>query len=76
MRGQLLAMGRIWATREALLQQQREFMNRYGVPWSPARGAGTERLAKPKWGQPGRHRRRKNRLAARALEQIRQVVPR
>jgi hypothetical protein len=55
-----------WAAQQAVLEAWRQFQALYGIPEiQPRRGS---KPSKPRWGQPGRNRRRKNRQAARALE--------
>ena len=59
----------VWVTRQQMLADWHRCMELYGHP-IPA-FIMPKPLSKPRWGQPGRHRRRKNRQAARALEAIR-----
>lgn len=61
---------RLWALKQETDRRWQQFANLYGTPWRsrqrPCFGQG--RRQGPRWGQPGRGRKRKARLLARAKE--------
>jgi hypothetical protein len=71
MPGTIRTLAKLWAVREQTLAEWRRFNELYKVPEPWAR---RNKPKGPKWGQPGRGRRRKARFAARKRERQMQEI--
>ena len=67
----LPAIGLLFAQQRQMIADWERAIMAYGVP-SPRLIRAL--LSKPRWGQPGRKRRRKNRQQARALEMAKRLA--